>query len=117
MHRGTQRTDRFYAKMKRAARLALSGAWRNRGGDGDKPPKAYIFAWARIPYAMRNSTSLAERRKSRALRCGSSAWRSHFPKLRGAKTGGRENIDENGDGYGVDRRCRAQCRGERRAGV
>src|SRR6266849_2172416 len=117
MHRGTQRTHIFYAKMKRAARLALSGGLAESRGDGDKPPKAYIFAWARIPYAMKNSTSLAERRKSRALRCGSSAWRSHFPKLRGAKTGGRENIDENGDGYGVDRRCRALFRGQRRAGV
>src|SRR5216683_3127511 len=117
MHRGTQRTYGFYAKMKRPARLALSGGLTELRGHGDKSPKAYIFARARIPYATRNSTSLAERRKSRALRCGSSARQSHYPRLLGEKTGGRENVDENGDGCGLDRCYHAQCRSERRAGV
>src|SRR6266849_3016400 len=116
MHRGTQRTNRFYAKMKRPARLALERRLDGIAGVGT-PPKAYIFARASIPYAMKKDTSLAERRKTRALPCGSSAWQSHYPKLQGAKTGGRENVDENGDGCGLDRCYHAQCRSERRAGV
>src|SRR5229473_3925150 len=117
MHRGTQRTYGFYAKMKRPARLALEGGLDGIAGHRDKASKAYIFVWASIPYAMRKGAGLAERRKARALRRGSSARQSPYTKLHGAITGGRENVDENGDSCGVDRSCHAQCRGQRRAGL